>query len=52
MGKNTAQAHKNQETSVNQGLTNCLQKAAELFLLPKDRLLEGSGDSYELNHKA
>lgn len=52
MGKNTVQEHKNQEISVNQGLINCMQKAAELFLLAKDRLLEGSGDSYELNHKA
>lgn len=51
MGKNTAQEHKNQEISVNEGLTNCIQKAAEFFLLAKDRLLESTGDSQELNHK-
>lgn len=52
MGKKTEQEHKNQDISVNQGLTNCIEKAAEFFLLAKDRLLESAGDSYELNHKA
>lgn len=52
MEKRPAQEHKTQEISVNEGLTKCIEKSAEFFLLAKDMILESTGDSYELNHKA